>query len=272
MSSDAPPKRSSDLAVRSVAGIGMVVVAVATLWSGGIVFWMFCTTLGLLMIGEWADLHGVPAAQKRLARFALVVPLAIMAPTPIAAGPGFLALGLIAAAGFFIVIITRRPMLAAGAVYIGLPILSLLLIRHQKEGVVFTLWALALVWACDIGAYFAGRTIGGPKLAPAISPNKTWAGLIGGVVAASAFGALMHSACGLPWRLTLATPVLAVLAQGGDLFESWLKRQAGVKDSGNILPGHGGILDRLDGLVPVAPVAALLVVLPSLITLPKILP
>jgi phosphatidate cytidylyltransferase len=154
-------------------------------------------------------------------------------------------------------------MLAAGELYIGLPILALLLIRHQKEGVVFTLWTLALVWTCDIGAFFAGRFIGGPKLAPGISPNKTWAGLIGGVALASIFGAAMHYYLGLPWRLTLATPVLAVLSQAGDLFESWLKRRAGVKDSGVILPGHGGILDRLDGLVPVAPLAALLVILPK---------
>jgi len=250
----------------------MVTVAIASLWFGGLVFWVLCATLGLLMIGEWAALDGAPATQRRIARFALVVPLAIMAPPPIAAGPGFLALGLIGAAFFFTVIITRRPTLAAGAVYAGLPILALLLIRRQEEGVVFTLWTLALVWACDIGAYFAGRAIGGPKLAPGISPNKTWAGLIGGVFVASLFGAAMHVEYGLPWRLTLATPFLAVLAQGGDLFESWLKRRAGVKDSGTILPGHGGLLDRLDGLVPVAPVAAFLVVLPSLVTLPKILP
>ncbi|MES1975899.1 MAG: phosphatidate cytidylyltransferase [Pseudomonadota bacterium] len=261
MSTETTPKRPSDLAVRSVVGIGMIAVALIALWMGGIVFWILCAVLGLFMMAEWADLDGVSASQKRLSQFALSVPLAIMA--PIAAGPSFFALGLIAAAAFFIVIVMRRPSLAAGAFYVGLPILALLLIRRQEEGVVFTLWALALVWMCDIGAYFSGRAIGGPKLAPAISPNKTWAGLGGGVAAASLFGAAMHLAYGLPWRLTLATPVLAVVAQGGDLFESWLKRRAGVKDSGNLLPGHGGVLDRLDGLVPVAPIAALLVILPK---------
>lgn len=261
MSTETTPKRPSDLAVRSVVGIGMIAVALIALWMGGIVFWILCAVLGLFMMAEWADLDGVSASQKQLSQFALSVPLAIMA--PIAAGPSFFALGLIAAAAFFIVIVMRRPSLAAGAVYVGLPILALLLIRRQEEGIVFTLWALALVWMCDIGAYFCGRAIGGPKLAPAISPNKTWAGLGGGVAAASLFGAAMHLAYGLPWRLTLATPVLAVVAQGGDLFESWLKRRAGVKDSGNLLPGHGGVLDRLDGLVPVAPIAALLVILPK---------
>ena len=176
---------------------------------------------------------------------------------------------------FFVVIVTRAPTLALGVLYAGLPVFGLIVLRRQigvlpvgghrfVEGLVFTAWALALVWATDIGAYFAGRTIGGPKLWPAVSPNKTWAGLIGGVAAASLFGAAMHGWAGLPLRLTLATPVLAVLAQGGDLYESWLKRRAGVKDSGKLLPGHGGVMDRLDGLVPVAPLAALLAVLPTI--------
>jgi phosphatidate cytidylyltransferase len=255
------PKRSSDLAIRSVVGIGLVAVALTALWFGDIVFWVLCAALGICMMGEWADLDKATASQKRLSQFALSVPLAIMA--PIAAGPDFFALGLIAAAAFFIVIVQRRPTLALGAIYVGLPVLALLLIRRHEDGIVFTLWALALVWVCDIGAYFSGRAIGGPKLAPAISPNKTWAGLMGGVLLASAFGAAMHVFDGLPWRLTLATPALAVVAQAGDLFESWLKRRAGVKDSGTLLPGHGGILDRLDGLVPVAPLAAFLVILPK---------
>ncbi|MES2451019.1 MAG: phosphatidate cytidylyltransferase [Pseudomonadota bacterium] len=260
MNITSPTKRPSDLALRTVVGLGLVAVAVTALWFGDAIFWVLCSVLGIFMMGEWADLDGATASQKRLAQFALSVPLAIMA--PMAAGPNFFALGLIAAAAFFIVIVQRRPALALGAVYVGLPILALLLIRRQEEGIVFTFWALALVWVCDIGAYFSGRAIGGPKLAPLISPNKTWAGLAGGVLLAGAFGAAMHIFYGLPWRLTLATPVLAVLAQGGDLFESWLKRRAGVKDSGTLLPGHGGVLDRLDGLVPVAPVAALLVILP----------
>lgn len=258
------PARLSELQLRVLVGVALIAVASAALVLGGILFWLLCVVLGLLMMGEWADLAGAPATTKRLAQFALSVPLAIMAPL-VGAGPGFLALGLLAGAGFFIVIVTRRQRLALGTLYVGLPVLGLLLLRQQTDGVAFTLWALALVWMCDIGAYFAGRAIGGPKLAPKISPNKTWAGLAGGVAAASLFGAAMHWQFGLPWRLTLATPALAVLAQGGDLYESWLKRRAGVKDSGTILPGHGGVLDRLDGLVPVAPVAAFLaVVVPQL--------
>ena len=137
--------------------------------------------------------------------------------------------------------------------------MALVILRRQDDGLLLAVWAMALIWACDIGAYFAGRSIGGPKLAPAVSPNKTWAGLAGGVIAAGIFGWLLSAHVGLDWRLAAASPLLAVLAQLGDLFESAMKRRAGVKDSGNILPGHGGVLDRLDGLVPVAPVAALLV-------------
>jgi len=255
-------KRPSDLAIRTVTGLAMIAVAMLALWAGGIVFWLLTVVVAMIMIAEWADLHRLAAKHKRLAQYSLFVPLALMSPSPPGAGPGFLTLGLLVGAAFFVVIVTNKRMLALGTLYVGLPILSLLLIRHQKEGVVFTLWALALVWMTDIGAYFAGRTIGGPKLAPAVSPNKTWAGLIGGVILASLFGAAMHALYGLPLRMTLATPALAVVAQAGDLYESWLKRRAGVKDSGTLIPGHGGVLDRLDGIVPVAPIAAALVVLP----------
>jgi phosphatidate cytidylyltransferase len=115
------------------------------------------------------------------------------------------------------------------------------------------------VWATDIGAYFAGRSFGGPKVAPKISPNKTWSGLIGGMVGALLLGGALCSYADLPLHLALASPALAVIAQAGDFFESWMKRRAGVKDSGALIPGHGGVLDRLDGVVTALPVAALLV-------------
>ena len=265
----ASPKPPSDLPVRAAVGAGLIIVALAALTLGGFYFWLILTIAALLMVDEWGNLHKAPARAKRLAQFALFVPLVTMAPAWIIGETrDFFTLGLLAGAAFFVVIVTRRPELALGVVYAGLPVLALIVIRRQidGDGLRWTIWALALVWATDIGAYFAGRTIGGPKLWPAVSPNKTWAGLIGGVLAASLFAGILHleGVAGLPLRLTLATPALAVLAQGGDLYESWLKRRAGVKDSGTLLPGHGGVLDRLDGLVPVAPVAAVLVVLPSI--------
>lgn len=254
----------SDLAIRTASGIAMIAVALAALYFGGIPFWLLAVVASLFMMAEWSDLFGATAKHKRLAQYALSVPLALMAPASVLIEPHyFFTLGLIAGAAFFVVIVTSRPGLALGVVYCGLPALALVVLRRQDDGLLLAIWAMALVWATDIGAYFAGRTIGGPKLAPAISPNKTWAGLIGGVLAAGVFGWALMTWAGLAWQLAAASPALAVLAQSGDLYESALKRRAGVKDSGNILPGHGGVLDRLDGLVPVAPVAALLVLLTS---------
>jgi len=251
-----PPRKNADLPVRALVGALLIAVAATALWLGGFAFWLLVAVAGVIMIHEWGGLHGATAGQKKLSQYALTVPLAIMA--PVAAGPGFLAFGLVLGAMFFIAIVTRNGMLGTGAVYVGLPVLALLVLRGQDSGLLLAFWAMALVWACDIGAYFSGRTFGGPKLMPKVSPNKTWAGLLGGVAGAGLFAAIL-TIWGLDWRLAAATPLLAVLAQAGDLYESWLKRRAGVKDSGNLLPGHGGVLDRLDGLVPVAPVAALLV-------------
>ncbi len=260
MSAPEPAGQPSELTLRVVAGIALIAVAAIAIFLGGMAFWLLCAVLSVFMMAEWADLAKVPPKTKRLAQYALFVPLAIFSPW--AAGPDFFALGLLIGAAFFITIVTRLPVLGAGTLYCGLPVFALLLIREAPgDGVVFAFWTLALVWATDIGAYAAGRAIGGPKLAPAISPNKTWAGLGGGVIAAGLFGMAMLYAGDLPLGLALTSPLLAIVAQAGDLYESWLKRRAGVKDSGNILPGHGGVLDRLDGLVPVAPVAALLVLI-----------
>jgi phosphatidate cytidylyltransferase len=218
------------------------------------------------MMAEWSNLSGASPREKRIGQFALSVPLALMAPASVLIEVhDFFTLGLLVGAAFFVVIVTGGRQLASGVLYCGLPVFALVVIRRQDDGMVYALWALALVWATDIGAFFAGRSIGGPKLAPRISPAKTWSGLIGGILLATLLAAAMHAEYALPLRLVLATPLLAIVAQGGDLFESALKRRAGVKDSGNVLPGHGGVLDRLDGVVPVAPLAGLLVILPQLL-------
>ena len=141
-----------------------------------------------------------------------------------------------------------------GFLYCLAPALALLWIRDRSgsEGLSLLLWVFIVTWSTDIGAYFAGRRFGRRKLAPTISPNKTVEGLWGGVAAAFLFGASWVLVNGLNPTLLALAPLFAVAAQGGDLFESRMKRQAGVKDSGDWLPGHGGLLDRLDGLVPVA--------------------
>lgn len=152
----------------------------------------------------------------------------------------------------------------AGFIYCLLPAISLLWIRERAEfqgiGKSFDLliWVFLVVWSTDIGAYFSGRAIGGPKLAPSISPNKTIAGLIGGVASAAVVAGAWANMVGLPPLLLWLAVPFAIAAQLGDLFESGLKRRAGVKDSGTWLPGHGGLLDRLDGLVPVAVLTAAL--------------
>jgi phosphatidate cytidylyltransferase len=144
--------------------------------------------------------------------------------------------------------------LGLGVAYVALGCLAFLWLRDDHpNGLAVVFWLLAVVWATDIGAYFAGHTIGGPKLAPSISPKKTWAGLAGGMVAAGIVGAVMAQIAGVTaLRIVLVSMVLAVVAQLGDLLESGLKRRYGVKDSSRLIPGHGGLLDRIDGLLAVA--------------------
>lgn len=153
---------------------------------------------------------------------------------------------------------------AAGALYIGLPVVSFLWLRDQAtHGLSALVWVLVVAWASDIGAYVVGRTLGGPKLAPRISPSKTWSGAMGGIVAAAAAGAatsgLTHST--YVDDVVPVSIVLAVVAQLGDLAESTLKRRFGVKNSGTLIPGHGGVLDRVDSLLFVLPAAAAIALL-----------
>ncbi|WP_026149412.1 phosphatidate cytidylyltransferase [Sphingobium xenophagum] len=249
----------SELRTRAVVGVVLIAVALGALLSGGLLFWALLSVAGVLMQAEWADLSGASADHKKLSMYAVSVPLAILC--PLAAGLSWFAIGLLVAAFLFVIGGTRSVRLALGVLYVCLPVMALLFLRGQGPnifGLTLALWALALVWATDIGAYFAGRSIGGPKLAPRISPSKTWSGLGGGVVAALLIGFLLHRFAGLPIELAAASGLLAVAAQAGDLLESAMKRRAGVKDSGSLLPGHGGVLDRLDGVVTAAPLAALL--------------
>jgi phosphatidate cytidylyltransferase len=146
-----------------------------------------------------------------------------------------------------------RPIVRVAAVLYSIAaLLALLWLRHQPGfGRETILWILACVWATDIGAYFIGSYAGGAKLAPSISPSKTWSGLVGGMCASAVVSAM----CGLlfgagdTFLLALTGVAVAIVAQAGDLLESAAKRRAGVKDSGSIIPGHGGLLDRIDGLI-----------------------
>lgn len=144
-----------------------------------------------------------------------------------------------------------------GFVYALVPALALLWVRDRADnGLALVLWIFIVTWAMDMGAYFVGRAVGRRKLAPAISPGKTVEGLYGGVAAATILGGAWVVFAELDSSLLVMAPLFALAAQAGDLFESWMKRRSGVKDSGRWLPGHGGVFDRLDGLVPVAVLTA----------------
>ena len=142
-----------------------------------------------------------------------------------------------------------------GIIYIVIPSISLLYIRDMEDGLELSILLFVTVWAVDIFAYFAGKYIGGPKIIPSISPNKTWAGLAGGMLGAVITNIIF---CLITGGITIISSIIigvlsAVIAQSGDFFESWVKRHFGVKDSGSTIPGHGGLLDRVDGLIALAP-------------------
>jgi phosphatidate cytidylyltransferase len=251
----------SNLASRVVVGVFLAVVAIADIWVGGPAFTLMIVVGVGVVLWEWCAMHGIPQAW----RIAGVATLA---------GAGALAhlgrplvavalLGTAILAAILLSALTRtagKRWLSTGLVYAGLPAVALIWLRNQPDGLALVMWTMGVVWATDIFAYFAGRAIGGPKIWTAISPNKTWAGLVGGMVAAALFSILFAQLADWPQTLpmmALVGALLAVVAQMGDFFESWLKRRAGVKDSGKLLRGHGGVMDRVDGLVPVCIVVAL---------------
>jgi phosphatidate cytidylyltransferase len=212
---------SSDLRTRFLSAFAMVVVAFAAFWLGGYVFLAFVGLLAVGLLWEWWG----------LARRITINPVG------------------------------RAGWLLAGLIYIGLS--CTMFAASYFLGILALLPAIIavlLVIATDVGAYFVGRTVGGPKLWPRVSPNKTWSGLAGGMIA-SAIALLLLStpnSIGRAIYLIVFGFLVAIIAQAGDLFESRMKRMAGVKDSGRLLPGHGGLFDRLDGLLAVQFVQALL--------------
>ena len=261
---DSPPP--SDLKARALVGVLLIALALGLLWQGG---WWFTGLVAagvLLIFAEWAVMHGVPRTWR-------LVGLAVLAACCAATQGGALLAALIglaaAAVGLGLLVrlfkVCDARWIAGGLLYAGLPAIALIWLRAQPQGFGLVLWVLTLVWATDIFAYFAGRAIGGPKIAPKISPKKTWAGLVGGVIGAMIVGGGVADYAGFPAPLfATLSGGLAVAAQAGDFFESWLKRRVGVKDSGTLLPGHGGIMDRVDGLVPVAVLVAAALILKDL--------
>ncbi len=250
-----------DLLPRVLSGIALAAVAFGLLYAGVVPFAVLVLGVTLAMCWEWGRVvrSGEPDA-------VLLVHGASVGGAVVLAASGYAALGLIALLGGTLVVTALRfgekaRMSALGVLYVGLPAISLLLLRGAgPHGFLGVLFVLVVVIATDTFAYVAGRLIGGPKLWPRVSPNKTWSGLAGGVAVAGTVGALFSQivAGGAPLRMAALAIGLGVVAQGGDLAESALKRAFGVKDASSLIPGHGGFMDRMDGVVTAAPVAALI--------------
>lgn len=224
---DVKPAKNSDLGIRTVTAIAMLAVAGGALWLGGWFWTIFVLMIGVGVWFEWSALCLLmfpPSSRRTAWRY-------------------------------------------AGAVYAGIGVATLMSLRDFHDGPTLVLLLVGAVIATDTFAYFTGRTFGGPKIAPAISPSKTWSGLIGGMIGASLMlmlvgyidysetiaanpGSRMFTSFDFPTAALLGS-LIAIVAQTGDFFESWMKRKAGVKDSGKLLPGHGGLFDRVDGLLAV---------------------
>lgn len=247
----------SDLRIRVVVGFVAALLALIAVVAGGWLFWAFVALVALAALAEWSGLAG--AHKVRIGIAGLLFAGVLLVASPAGWGPGRDTVALLSIAAIVVAMFVGSARIGWGLIYAGAPTIALLFLRDLPLGFDWALWTVLVVILTDTGAYFAGRTIGGPKLSPRLSPKKTWAGLGGGMVAAGVGGAVAGIALGLPAATLWLGAPLAVLAQAGDLYESALKRRAGVKDSGRLLPGHGGVLDRIDGLVPVAMLVGTLV-------------
>lgn len=256
---------ANETLLRVATGLAFALPAAAAVWFGPPYFTVFIAAIVAVMAWEWSHICGAALATE--GGFALLVGglAAVAAAADGAYGWGLAAIAVAVPLVWGLARIRRRarPLwLAAGAVYIGLPAVATLWLYARPEiGRGLVLWTIAVVAAADIGAYFVGRAVGGPRLAPRISPGKTWSGAIGGWVAAAAVGVLIGILSGYrAWAvLVLAAVALAAVSQAGDLLESAIKRRFAIKDTGHILPGHGGMMDRVDGIIAALTAAALAV-------------
>lgn len=266
----APSSPLGELGKRIASGLGLVVIALAASWTGGLIALATFCLLGLFVLAEWERLT------RSASRNRLIIGMLVVAAAGALAHYGGPVIALAFATALLFLALgsalleSHRRWSFTGIAYAAWLVVSLVSLRgHDAGGLSALLFVFIAVWATDIAAYFGGRAMGGPKLMPSISPKKTWSGAISGLVATLIAAALYlvwvlpkvdgsatwlaHMAdpsqqTGLAFTLVLAG-LLSIAAQAGDLFESGLKRRFGAKDSGTILPGHGGFMDRVDGLV-----------------------
>ncbi len=255
-------KSYSSLQLRVMSALVLAPIAIAAVYFGELYFTVFMTVAGLAMIYEWCKtsfknngyLYGALIGVSLLVSIYLQSEKNLLT----ALYPLYISASIILVVGLFSKRDNEWLGGFLGPLYIGIPVLCFLQLRTlDPDGLGLTILLFAIVWATDTGAYFAGRRIGGPKIAVSISPNKTWAGLIGGMISAAivaGVSTLYIDFSGFPvWLVALLGAAFAVLAQIGDFFESGWKRYFGIKDASNMIPGHGGVLDRLDGVLFVAP-------------------
>ena len=254
--SSGAPTRWNDLGRRAVSASILAPVVLLCIWFGSAPFILLIAVGAVGLSFEWVWL----SRARPMAMPGVLVPaLILVAGAAAVVGQAGAGLAVLLAGAVIVWWLVGGVLLASGILYVGLAVVALVWLREWPgaDGRRAVFFVILVVWASDIGAYAAGRLMGGPKLAPALSPAKTWSGAAGGLVAAMVVGEIVAG------HVTIATAlfagVLAIVCQAGDLLESAIKRHVGVKDSGRLIPGHGGLLDRLDGLLAAAPVAALVV-------------
>jgi phosphatidate cytidylyltransferase len=251
----------SELALRVCSALVLVPLAIGIAYLGGWPFALFWGAAAMGVLWEWIAL--VARSDQRSVLLtggaSLALAVALVATGHLLAAVVVLAMGAIGAAS--LALAERRIWVAGGIPYAGALALAPIVLRAEDEdGFLAMIFLFAIVWATDIGAYFVGRALGGPKLVPQVSPNKTWAGALGGLIASVVVAVAVAKVAALTalFALAMLAVVLSVFAQGGDLFESFLKRRFHAKDTGHLIPGHGGLMDRLDGFVTAGVVAALI--------------
>jgi phosphatidate cytidylyltransferase len=251
----------SELALRVGSALVLVPLAIGTAYLGGWLFALFWGAAAMGVLWEWTALVARNDQRSVLLTggASLALAVVLVAAGHLLAAVVVLAMGAIGAAS--LALAERRTWVAGGIPYAGALALAPIVLRaDDADGFLAVIFLFAIVWTTDISAYFAGRALGGPKLMPQVSPNKTWAGAVGGLIASVVVALALAKMAGLTalFALAMLAVVLSVFAQGGDLFESFLKRRFHAKDSSHLIPGHGGLMDRLDGFVSASVAAALI--------------
>jgi phosphatidate cytidylyltransferase len=260
----------TSLQQRVISALVLAPVAVAALYFGGVYFLLFLIGAAAIMAYEWCH----ASLEKTLGPVTVLTALTVIAALILTNKMQFIEIVTIVFSGslltallaFFVKKRDRLIWAFFGPLCVGAPVIALNAIRSNPEmGFALTFGLFLVIWATDIGAYFSGKAIGGPKIAPSISPNKTWAGLFGGMIAAMivAYGVnvFLVGAPIAPIVILGLGAICAILAQAGDFAESAWKRQFGIKDASNLIPGHGGVMDRLDGVFLTAPSFLMLILL-----------